>query len=329
VGADGRVEFLLGDAEVIVTLRSCIKPFALLPLVESGAADAFSLTQPELALLAGSHSGEDLHVRTLQAVFRRAGVSQSLLALGAEGMPLDRVTFLRLVGDRERPGPVRHMCSGYHAAFLLLSKHQGWPLEGYWEEEHPSQRAVREAVARVFGVPVERLVSAVDGCGVATYAFPLVEVARAYGLLADPSSAPDSRAELAPALERIRAALLAAPEMLAGTRDRLDTALMKALPGSLVAKAGSEALRGIAILRRGRGRGEPGAGMAISIEDGDPHSRAGHSVAVEALRQAGILGGPELERLAPFVRPTLNDPRGRPSAETVASFQLAPVAELA
>lgn len=329
VGADGRVEFLLGDAEVMVTLRSCVKPFALVALVESGAADSFALTPPELALLASSHSGEDLHVRTLQSVLRRAGVSQSLLACGSEGMPLDRVTFLRLIGDRERPSPIRHMCSGYHAAFLLLAKHRGWPLEGYWEDDHPSQQAMRDSVARVFGVAVERLVSAVDGCGVATFAFPLVEVARAHALLADPSAATDARGELAPTLERIRGAMLAAPEMVAGSRDRLDTALMKALPGAIIAKAGSEALRGIAILRRGRGRGEPGAGMAISIEDGDPLSRAGHGVAIEALRQVGVLDGAALESLAAYSRPTLTDPHGRDVAETVARFQLAPVAELA
>ncbi len=199
VTADGRVEHLLGDPDLVVTLRSAVKPFTLIPLIESGAADHFAITKPELALLASSHSGEDLHVRTLQGVLRRAGISQSVLACGSEGMPLDRATFLRLAADRERPGPIRHMCSGYHAAFLLLSKFRGWPLEGYWHDDHPSQIAAREAIARAVGGRPDRLVSAIDNCGVATYAFPLVEVARAYALLAEPAAAADASCRRSPA----------------------------------------------------------------------------------------------------------------------------------
>ena len=329
VAADGRVEALLGDAELVVSLRSCVKPFTLIPLIVSGAADHFALTQPELAVLASSHSGEDLHVRTLQSVLRRAGVSQSLLACGSEGMPLDKVTFLRLAADRERPGPIRHMCSGYHAAFLLLAKFRGWPLEGYWREDHPSQIAAREVVARIFGVRADRLVTAIDGCGVPTYAFPLIDVARAYALLAEPAAAVGARGELAPALTRVRDAMIAAPEMVGGTRERLDTAVMKALPGEIVAKGGSEALRGIAILGRARGRAAPAGGMAIKIEDGDPSGRAGWAVALESLRQVGALDDAVLERLEEYRRPRLVDPLGRTVAETVARFELAPLAELA
>jgi len=42
--------------------------------------------------MASSHSGEDLHVRTLQALFRRTGITGAALACGAEGMPLDALT---------------------------------------------------------------------------------------------------------------------------------------------------------------------------------------------------------------------------------------------
>ena len=86
---EGRLIRALGDPERIVTLRSTVKPFGLVALVEAGGVDAFDLEAPEIAIMASSHSGEDFHVRTLQGMFRRAGVSQSLLACGNEGMPLD------------------------------------------------------------------------------------------------------------------------------------------------------------------------------------------------------------------------------------------------
>ena len=329
VAADGRIEYLIGDPDHVVTLRSAVKPFALVALIESGAADAYALTPPELALLAGSHSGEDVHVRTLMSVLRRAGVSQSALACGSEGMPLDRVTFLRLAADGERPGPIRHMCSGSHSVFLLLSKYRGWPLDGYWRDEHPSQAAGRDAVARVFGVRPDRLVSSLDNCGVATFAFPLLEVAHAFALLAEPTAAADDRVALAPALTRIRDAMLAAPEMVGGTTDRLDTALMKAVPGGLISKGGAEGLHGVAILQGTRGRPTPASGMAISIEDGDPLGRAGRAVTVEALRQVGALDGAALQRLEALRRPVMLDPNGRSAAETIARFELAPLVEMA
>jgi L-asparaginase II len=330
VGADGSIERGVGDPDLLVTLRSSIKPFTLLPLITSGAADAFALTGPELALMAGSHSGEDLHVRTLQAIFRRSGLSQSLLACGAEGMPLDRLTASRLSRDGETAGPMRHMCSGHHAAFILLSKHSGWDPVDYWRPEHPSQVAAGAAVAAVFGVKPAAVRTVIDACGIPTYAFPLVEVARAFCLLADPSGARDASGQaLAPALERVRDAMLAAPEMVGGTRERLDSALMKARAGVVVAKSGAEGLRGLALLAGALGPGSVPGGLALKIDDGDADGRASQAATVEAAAQIGLLDERALQSLARFRRPPAYDPRGDQIGEAVARFELAPLSELA
>ena len=334
VDAAGRIIRLLGDPDRMVTLRSCVKPFGLLALIEAGGVAAFGLTPPEIAIMASSHSGEDVHVRTIQGMYRRAGVSQSVLACGAEGMPLDALTAARLARDGERPGPVRHMCSGQHSSMILLARLKGWSLDDYWQDDHPSQVAYRTAVATVFGVKVERLVTAIDGCGIPTYAFPLCEVARAYALLADPTAAPagDPRSAVAPALTLVRDSILANPEMIGGIRDRLDTSLMKALPGRIVSKGGMEALRGLGILagpRAGNGRAAHGAtGMAIKIEDGDGYDRAIWAATIEALRQAAVLDDGPLRELGRYHRPVVLDPHGRIGAEAIPQFELAPVGEL-
>jgi L-asparaginase II len=330
VGADGRVERGIGDPEVLVTLRSAVKPFTLVALVESGAADALRLNDAELAVMAASHAGEDLHVRTLQGVFRRAGISQNLLACGAENMPLDALTAARLARDGEDPGPIRHMCSGFHAASIMLSRHAGWSLDDYHDPDHPSQVAARGAVARVFAVSPATLRTAVDGCGLLTYAFPLVDVARAFALLADPlGAAPDAgRALLAPALTRVRDAMMAHPELVGGTRDMIDTVLMKALPGRIVVKGGAEALRGVGLLPGARGERTPAAGMAVKIEDGDGFGRANRAATVEALAQLGVISERELRLLARHHRPPVRDPRGELTGEAVPGFELAPISEL-
>jgi L-asparaginase II len=329
VDAEGRIERGIGDPDVLVSLRSAVKPFALLALLEAGADEPLKLSGPELAVMAASHTGEDAHVRTLQGVLRRAGISQSLLANGAVGAPLDPLTAARLAREGEAPSPIRHMCSGFHAASLLLARHGGWSLADYWRPDHPTQLAVRDVVARVFGVRPSELVTGMDACGLLTYAFPLLEIARAFALLADPDSAPDaSRRALAPHLRRVRDAMVGAPEMVGGSRDASDTLLMKARPGRLVSKGGAEALRGIGVLPGGRGDRRPAAGVAIKIEDGDGTGRARRAVSVEALAQLGVLDGHVLERLATLHRPPLRDPRGVEVGQVVATFELAPIAEL-
>jgi len=329
VDEGGRVTHVVGDPDAVVTLRSAAKPFSLIALVEAGGVREFGLSPAELAVMAGSHSGEDLHVRTLQAVHRRAGLSQALLACGAEGAPLDALTAARLARDGEKAGPIRHMCSGQHSAMLLMARLGDWTLDDYWRPDHPVQAAVRAAVARAFATVPERLVTAVDGCGIETFAFPLAAVARAYGFLADPAAVPagDGRAALAPALLLVRDAMAAHPEMVAGTRDRLDTSLMKALPRRLVAKSGAEALRGVAVLP-GAADGRRASALAIKVEDGGGFDRAAWSITVEALRVAGVLEGTALRALGRYHRPVELDPHGRIAAETVAGFELVPVGEL-
>ncbi len=329
---DGRLIRALGDPERVVTLRSTVKPFGVVALIEAGGIEAFDLEPAEIAIMASSHSGEDFHVRTLQGVFRRAGVSQAFLACGNEGMPLDSLTAARLARDGEKAGSIRHMCSGQHAVTLLLSRIKGWDLETYWQPEHPAQAAYRGAVARAYGTVPDRLRTAIDGCGVETYAFRLREVAQAYALLADPSSVAkrDARSSLAAALTTVRDAMLANPEMVAGRHDRLDTSLMKAVEGRLISKAGMEALRAIAILpgpRSGTLLDAP-SGLAVKIEDGDGYDRGTWSASVEALRQVGLIDGQALRMLSRYHRPTILDPHGRVGAESIAEFELAPVGEL-
>ncbi len=332
VDVDGRLIRGLGDPDRLVTLRSCVKPFGVVALIEAGGIEGLDLEPAEIAIMASSHSGEDLHVRTIQAMYRRAGATQNLIATGIEGMPLDPLTAARLARDGEQPGPIRHMCSGQHSVSILLSKLKGWDPTDYWREDHPSQVAYREVVARAFGTTPERLQTAIDGCGVLTYAFPLREIARAYALLADPSAvgSKDPRASLAPALTIVRDAMMANPEMIGGTRDRLDTSFMKALPGRLVSKSGMEALRGLAILPGPRTSGIDSAatGMAIKIEDGDGYDRGTWAASVEAVVQAGVLDGQALRVLARYHRPAMHDPHGRLGAEAVPSFDLVPLGEL-
>jgi L-asparaginase II len=336
VDVQGRLEKGIGDPDHVTTLRSAVKPFAVAAMVESGAADDFKLTPAELAVMTASHDGEDSHVRTLQGVLRRSALSQSLLANGTEEAPIDKRTAARLAREGETPGQIRHMCSGFHVASLLLARHAGWTLNDYYRPDHPSQLAVRDVISRIFGVKTADLVSATDNCGVQTYAFPLAVMARAFALLADPEGATatgatpadNSRRALAPTLRRIRDAMVAHPEMVGGTHEGTDTKLMRAKPKLLVCKTGAEGLRGIGLLPGARGANSAAAGIIVKIEDGDGKHRANKSATIEALSQLGVLDDATVHRLDELHRPGSQDPRGVDIATTVPVFELAPLSEL-
>ncbi len=85
VDAAGRMLHLIGDPDRIVNLRSAMKPFGLIALLRAGGRREFDLTTEELAVMTSSHSGEDVHVRTVQAMFRRHAIPQSVLACGDRG----------------------------------------------------------------------------------------------------------------------------------------------------------------------------------------------------------------------------------------------------
>lgn len=322
VDASGKVVRAVGAPTIEVMLRSTVKPFGVVALIESGAADDLGLTPAELAIMCASHTGEDKHVRTLQAIFRRANVTQASLMCGSEGAPSDALTAARLARDGEAPGPIRHGCSGFHAASILLSSYAGWSIADYVDPRHPSQVAVRETVARLFGRKPAALKVSMDNCGVLTYQMTLLDLARAYLLLADPEGPSVDRAQAAsaPALGRVRDAMMAEPDMVGGTYDNLDTELMRRLPGRLVAKAGADGMRAIGIVAND---GAAASAIALKIDDGDLSRRATKAATVEALAQVGLLDDRDLRAMAGYHHPTVRSPQGSEAAMALPRFELA------
>ena len=67
VDVTGKVVKSWGDHTAAVYPRSAIKPLQAIPLVESGAAEAFGLGDSEIALACASHGGEPRHTETVAA----------------------------------------------------------------------------------------------------------------------------------------------------------------------------------------------------------------------------------------------------------------------
>jgi L-asparaginase II len=116
---------------------------------------------------------------------------------------------------------------------------------------------------------------------------------------------------------------MAHPELIAGERREMDTALMRAAPGKVVSKGGAEGVQAVGVMAGARGKGSSAAGLAVKIEDGDRARRGRNVATLESLRQLGVLDAAAVERLAEYASPPIRDPRGVPSGEVRPAFSLA------
>jgi L-asparaginase II len=312
VSPSGELIWSFADPDEFTFIRSSAKPFQLAPFVASGRFDAYDFPNPteSLAIMAASHSGEDRHVRTVQAVLRAGGLTRDVLACGMHA-PYDVETAQRLIRDGEPLTPLRHNCSGKHAGMALHAKAAGWPIETYWEPDHPIQQLALDTVALMSGVARSEIATATDGCGVVAFGLPLRALALAFARLADPSGVEDPA--LRKAFERIRDAMMAHPELVGGDRRRFDTDLMRTLPGRVVSKAGAEGVRAVGAVAAA-GSSAP-FGLAIKVEDGDLARRAGDVTASAVLARLGVLDADGLTRLSQYAAPRIPDPRGEQVGE--------------
>ncbi len=276
VDASGTVHTALGDVDRPIFPRSAVKLLQALPLVASGAADAFGLTDAELALACASHSGEPEHVATAAGMLARLGLDADALECGTQWP--GREPVLRAMAARgEVATPLHNNCSGKHSGFVcvacLMARGAGAePAEfarGYVAAEHPVMREVTAALSAATGLDTERAPRGIDGCSIPTFALPLRALALAFARCGTGQGLSSGNARAA---RRLRQAAAAAPFMVGGT-DRFDTRVMQAFGERLFCKIGAEGVYCAALP-------ELGLGVALKIDDGAARAAEGTMAAV-------------------------------------------------
>jgi len=294
VDREGTLLYAAGDPFTLTFSRSALKPLQALPFVAADGHTRFDFSQPELALLCASHSGEPRHVEAAAAILAKAGKSLADLQCGAHpplgfeahGVPAPPPPY----------SPLAHNCSGKHGGMLACCVHWGHATGDYLVFEHPLQQAIRRAVARFMGLGEEELIAGVDGCSAPNYAMPLAHLALAYAKLVSPE--PDADFGRAPKI--LADAMTAHPEMVSGDA-RSDFALAQAGRGDWVAKIGAEGVQAVAIRSRGWG-------IAVKVADGS--ARGLYPATVAVLAQLDLLDGQAASGLARWAIPTFRNHRG-------------------
>ena len=294
--ADGRLVASAGSSELVTYFRSAAKPFQLWPLVRDGGVPRFGLDAEMLALACGSHNAEPAHRVVGARWLERVGLTEADLSCGGHPSLSSRVAR-EMVREAVVPTPLWSNCSGKHAALLAFARLHGWPLEGYTQLGHPVQAAVAGSMARWSGVPESALQWGEDGCTAAAVAMPLTGIATAWARLGISDDL---------AMATIRSAMLAHPFMIAGS-DRLDTVLMEAWSGRVLAKVGADGVYGAALPTLG-------LGIALKVEDG--HFPSAGQALMAMLAQVTTRLDPQgvwpMDRLAPWCTPPILNTRGTP-----------------
>jgi len=214
-----------GNPHLVAFVRSAAKPLQALPVVRARP----DLEEVEIAIACASHLARPEQLDAVRSLLAKAPAEAAELECGSD------------------PTPLEHNCSGKHAAMLALCRERGWESRGYRLGGHSCQRAMLEEVAGAAGLAPEEVPTAVDGCGVVTFALALERMARAF-----------ARLESLEGGDRVAAAMRAHPDLLRAPGSP-DVVLMRALPGWL-AKSGAEGVLCAS--------SPEGVGLALKVEDG-------------------------------------------------------------
>jgi L-asparaginase II len=282
---NGEITMQLGNIQRPVFPRSAIKAFQVIPVFETGAADALEFSEADIALACASHAGTVAHTSRAASILARAGLTEAALGCGAH-VPTNADAARDLVQGNAAPSQLHNNCSGKHSAMLGTCVHCREDIGGYTDVSHPHQQRIVRVLADMTGDGFDARRYGIDGCSAPNWAIPLSDLARGFARFSTGEGLSAERRGIA---RRIMQANWAAPDMVAGP-GRLDTNVMQKLPRQVFLKTGAEAVYCGAFP-------ELGLGFALKIDDGN--TRASIAITEWLIRHL-IAEAPPFDALGPM-----------------------------
>ncbi len=264
--------FTFGDShDEPFFMRSCMKPLQATLLIDFDLINYFKLNSEEIAICAASHAGEPEHIRVIKKLLNKIGMNENDLKC-PPSQPLSKTAQLDLIKRDKQPGRIHHNCSGKHILMLMACIKNKWSIENYDKMTHPLQLAVIEKV-RVVTQYQDEITISKDGCGLPICAIPLHNIALSYLNLF-----------LSKKYSEITKSILKHPYLIGGTQ-RLDSEIINASNGTLVAKVGAGGLCTIVNLEKKE---------AIIVKIADANMTTRSIVTIETLKNHGWLSNEQI-----------------------------------
>jgi L-asparaginase len=204
--------------------RSMVKPLMMKVFAKDFAT---LLNSEQQAIGCSSHNGDTEHVRVVKSILT---ASEWGLMQAPHDVPL--VQFGRQV---RRPRRWYHCCSGEHAAILRGCKVRGWSRVGYVLPHHEFFQEFLAYMNGVLGGSWKRGTIAKDGCGLPTVSMSVTDLATLFAAMVTEKHD-----------DWIWDAMVQHPDLIGGF-NRLDSTILKAGRGKIIAKEGADGLLGMAI----------------------------------------------------------------------------------
>jgi len=292
VEPDGQISYFCGNPEYNTYLRSAAKPFQILPVINSGAADFFNFSNREIAVMCSSHNGEEKHIKVVKDILKKIEVEEDKLKCGVHD-PIFKKAAHQLYLDGKKATEIYNNCSGKHAALLSLCKYMDWDIKDYISPTHPVQKLMVKTVSEVTSLKKEDIYLGEDGCGVVVFGLPVKNMALGFARLANPDYLPQQYREAA---KRITKSMSDHPYMVAGS-ERFNTDLIEVMGNKLTGKMGAEGVFCLGLFG--------GSGICVKIEDGNYRALA--PVIIDILKNIGVISSDELKKLKKYEKPILKN----------------------
>ncbi len=287
VDENNQIVYSKGDIQQVCYPRSAMKFFQHIPLITSGVFEKYRFTLEQLAVMCGSHNGENSHTSVVNSILESISLDESFLKCGAQPPALKKDYHL-LIKENKEPKPIHNNCSGKHAGFLAWSAYNKQDIDSYLSPSHPLQLEIRNVVAQFYEIQPDDLLLGMDGCSAPTFAMPVLNQAIAFkNLVAPPTHFSD---EIKNAAQQIVSAVAKFPEMVAGSQ-RYCTDLMKVTNGRIIGKTGADGVYCLAVPHKKWG-------IAIKIDDGKMGPQ--YQVAQELLIALQLLSSDEVSALEKY-----------------------------
>lgn len=209
--------------------RSCMKPLQLATLIDLGLDEKLELTTEEIAVCTASHTGEIIHQELVKSVLKKAGCTTDDLLCPVHA-PLSIEERKRLLLNNEQENKLHNNCSGKHAAILAVCKEKGYNTKNYKDFSHPVTDLIINRVCELCEAEKRDIIVSKDGCGLPVIATSLEKLGKGFlNLFLDKK------------YEKIKRAFENHPYIIGG-KNRLDTDIIKASKGKLIAKVGAGGL---------------------------------------------------------------------------------------